>query len=39
MKLYFAWHQDALKEPWLEPSHDANVLACGELQKENRLSK
>ena len=33
-----AWYQDALKEPWLEPAHDADVLAFGELVQDHRLS-
>ena len=33
-----AWYKAALKEPWIEPWHDANVLAFGQLEKDNRLS-
>jgi glutathione S-transferase len=33
-----AWYQDALKEPWLEPVHDADVLAFGALVQDHRLS-
>jgi hypothetical protein len=32
-----AWYKAALKEPWIEPWHDANVLAFGQLEKDNRL--
>ena len=30
--------EDALKEPWLEPAHDADVLAFGALVQDHRLS-
>jgi glutathione S-transferase len=30
------WYEDALKEPWLEPAHDADVLAFGELLQDHR---
>lgn len=31
-----AWYQAALKEPWLEPAHDAEVLAFGDLVQDDR---
>ena len=31
-----AWYQAALKEPWIEPAHDAEVLAFGSLQHDLR---
>lgn len=31
-----AWYEDGLKEPWIEPAHDADVLAFGELLQDKR---
>ena len=31
-----AWYQAALKEPWIEPAHDADVLAFGALLQDHR---
>jgi glutathione S-transferase len=31
-----AWYQAALKEPWIEPAHDADVLAFGALLQDLR---
>lgn len=30
------WYEDGLKEPWIEPAHDADVLAFGELLQDKR---
>jgi glutathione S-transferase len=30
------WYEAALKEPWIEPAHDADVLAFGELLQDKR---
>ena len=32
------WYDAALKEPWIEPAHDADVLAWGELLSDARLA-
>lgn len=31
------WYEDGLKEPWIEPAHDADVLAFGELIQDLRM--
>jgi len=31
------WYEAALKEPWIEPAHDADVLAFGALVQDFRL--
>ena len=31
-----AWYQSALKEPWIEPAHDVEVLAFGALVQDHR---
>ncbi len=30
------WYEGALAEPWIEPAHDADVLAFGQLQADLR---
>lgn len=30
------WYEGALAEPWIEPGHDADVLAFGQLQADFR---
>ena len=30
------WYASALKEPWIEPAHDADVLAFGNLLSDLR---
>jgi glutathione S-transferase len=30
------WYASALQEPWIEPAHDADVLAFGELLQDKR---
>ena len=32
------WYEAALKEPWIEPSHEADVSAWGELLSDARLA-
>ena len=32
-----AWYEDGLKEPWIEPAHDADVLAFGALVQDLRM--
>jgi glutathione S-transferase len=32
------WYASALKEPWIEPWHDANVLAHGDLLRDLRCA-
>ncbi len=34
-----AWYQAALAEPWIEPAHDADVLAFGKLTQDLRHGK
>ena len=31
-----AWYQAALAEPWIEPAHDADVVAFGKLTQDLR---
>lgn len=31
------WYEDGLKEPWIEPAHDADVLAFGALVQDFRM--
>jgi glutathione S-transferase len=31
------WYDAALAEPWIEPAHDAAVLAFGELVSDDRV--
>ena len=31
------WYEDGLKEPWIEPAHDADVLAFGALVQDLRM--
>lgn len=31
------WYDAALREPWIEPAHEADVLAWGELRSDARL--
>ena len=30
------WYEDALREPWIEPAHEADVLAFGQLLGDDR---
>ena len=34
-----AWYQAALLEPWMEPAHDAEVVAFGVLVQDHRHGK
>lgn len=33
------WYGSALSEPWIEPAHDADVLAYGELVSDDRVGR